>query len=70
MKGKDPQKALLGGSAVGHDPAAFEARVNLGPEIDEVRSVGELIRRDAVNRLRSPSDRTRGAEMGAQRDNR
>lgn len=69
MKGEDTKKAFLGGSAVRHDPASLEAGADLGPEIDEMRCVRELIIRYAMNLLRCPSDRTGGAEMGIQRDN-
>ena len=68
MKREDAQEALLGGGAMGYDPASLKSRSNAWPKIDEAWSAGELISRNTVNLLCRPSNRTRGAKVGIQRN--
>lgn len=68
MKRKHAQESLFRGGSMGHDPASLEAGFHARPKIDEARSASELIIRNAMNLLGCPSDRTRGAEVGIQRN--
>ena len=68
MKRKDAQKSLFRGGSMGHDPAFLQTGFNAWPKIDEARRAVELGIRNAMNLLGRPSDRTRGAEMGIQRN--